>query len=886
MRLGRYEVDAPLGAGGMGQVYKARDTRLDRVVAIKILPPQLAGDPQFRERFEREARAISSLNHPHICTLYDVGHQDDTAFLVMEYLEGETLADRLARSPDRPLPRAEALRIAIEIASALDTAHRAGIVHRDLKPGNVMLTRSGAKLLDFGLAKTNTGAVVGGMSMLPTTPPNLTAQGTILGTFQYMAPEQLEGVEADARTDIFAFGAVAYEMLSGRKAFEGKSQASVIGAILRDEPPPIPAMPAGSPLDRAVRKCLAKDPERRWRAAHDLHDELKWIADSGAESSTVVPIATTHRGVLSNVAVAWSVAALLLVMAIVAGSIAYGRRPVSDSHVYRASIPLAVNFSQVPPSSRLAISPDGRRLAFAAAGADGRLLLWVRSLDGLTSQPLAGTDGAMAPFWSPDSRFIAFVAAGKLKRIDASGGPTSTLCDAPYGQLPGSWNQDNDILFAPDTGAPLARVAAIGGTPSPATVLDKKLGETRHALPYFLPDRRHFLYVAFNAVAPLAVYVGALDSPERKKILDAASSPMYADGHLVFVRDGTVMAQQFDAAQLTLSGEAAPVAEQVAVNVAIASGGAMSISQTGALAYQMAAGGGIFHLAWFDRNGKQSDLAVDRGDYGDVELSPDGTHAAISFASSPGAARDIAILDPMRTGRVRFTFDPADEFASAWSPDGKRLVFNSRRQGHLDLFQKSVTGAGTEELLFADNLDKSPLSWSPDGHFILYTAFGGTTGSDLWLLPVSGGQKPTAFLQTPFNEPFGQFSPDGKWIAYQSNDMGRGAEIYVAPFPGPGGKVQISTSGGSYPRWRRDGKEIFYLSFNRLMAVPIDAAGDRFDAGAAQPLFDVRNVAVGRRVPYDVTPDGSRFLFNLVAEDAATTPFQLVVNWPAALKNP
>jgi Tol biopolymer transport system component/predicted Ser/Thr protein kinase len=884
-RLGAYEILSLIGQGGMGEVYRARDTRLDRTVAIKILPNTLATDPQFRERFEREAKAIAGLNHPHICTVYDVGHQDGTDYLVMEYLEGETLSDRLERSPGRPLAIEEALRIAIEIASALDAAHRSGIVHRDLKPGNVMLTRSGAKLLDFGLAKTEAGAFVTGVSLLPTTPPNLTAQGTILGTFQYMAPEQLEGQEADARTDIFAFGAVVYEMLSGRKAFEGKTQASMIGAILRDDPPAIPTVPSASPLDRAVRKCLAKDPEHRWRAAHDLHDELKWIADTGAESGGAVGAATARSGVFGNVSLPWSVSALLLLTMGAAGAIAYVRRTVPDTHVYRASIPLAVNFSQVPPSSRLAISPDGRRLAFAGAGPEGRVLLWVRALDGLTSQALAGTDGGMAPFWSPDGRFLAFVAGAKLKRIDAAGGPTATLCDAPLGQLPGTWNRDNDILFTPDTSAPLARVAASGGKPSPVTALNKALGETRHAFPYFLPDGRHFLYVAFNGVGPLAVYVGALDSLDRKKILDGATSPMYASGRLVFVRDGTLMAQSFDATQLTLSGEAAPVAEQLAVNVAIASGGAMSISQTGALVYQTAAAGGIFRLAWFDRDGKQTDVPVDRSDYGDVQLSPDGAHAAVSVASDPGATRDIAILNPTRPGRTRFTFDPADEFASAWSPDGTRLVFNSRRRGHLDLFLKAVAGAGTEELLFANDVDKSPLSWSPDGQFILYTALDATTGSDLWVLPLAGDRQPRAFVKTPFNEPFGQFSPDGKWVVYQSSDGGRGPEVYVAPFPRPGGKVQISTSGGSFPRWRHDGKEIFYLSFNKLMVVAIDATRDRFDVGAARPLFDVRNVAVGRRIPYDVTPDGARFLFNLVADEAATTPFQLVVNWPATLKN-
>jgi Tol biopolymer transport system component len=861
-KLGPYEVVGALGAGGMGEVYKARDTRLDRIVAVKILPEAIASDRVSRDRFEREARAISSLNHPHICTLYDIGHHDGTDFLVMEYLDGETLAARLERSRERPLPVADALTIAIQIADALDRAHDAGIVHRDLKPANIFLVRRGgssdppaAKLLDFGLAKTSPSAVVSaGLSMLPTTPPDLTARGTILGTFQYMAPEQLEGREADARTDIFAFGAVVYEMVTGKKAFEGKSQASLISAILRDDPPALSTLQPLSPpaLDRAVRKCLAKDPDARWRSAHDLHDELKWIAEGKAE---VPPAAVVEwrRGLFAGARLAWAVAATLLVVAVALGSVLALRRPAADTNVYRASIPASVNFVPVPPSGRVAISPDGRRLALAGAAADGRVMLWVRALDGLSAQPLVGTEGGYSPFWSADSRFIAFFAGGKLKKIDASGGPSVTLCDLSATQsLTGTWNQENVILFTPGNGSPIARVSASGGTPSNVTVLDTKAGETRHVFPFFLPDGRHFLYVAVTGDTPQGVYVGSLDSPDRKKLVEA-SHAMYAQGHLLFLRDSTLMAQPFDANTLTLSGEAIPLAEQVTFNVAIARGGEFTVSQTGVLVY----GAGTFFLnsklIWFDRAGKQLGDVGDRSTYGDVQLSPDGAHAAVSLGSEGALAlgggasgsRDIWIFDLARRVPTRFTFDPADELTAIWSPDGARIVFNSRRHGHLDLFQRASSGAGSDEPLLADNLEKTPLGWSPDGRFILYATTGATTGNDLWILPASPAAKPFPYLQTPFNEGQGQFSPDGKWIAYRSSETGRG-EVYVGPFPGTGAKWQVSSAGGNFPRWRRDGKEIFYATDNKIVAASVSAAGDRFEVGTVRTLFDVRSTA-GRR---------------------------------------
>ena len=611
-KLGPYEITGAIGAGGMGEVYRARDMRLDRIVAIKVLPAHLAGRAELRERFDREAKTIASLNHPHICTLYDTGHQDEIDFLVMEYLEGETLAQRLQKGA---LPIQQVLQYAIEISDALDKAHRKGITHRDLKPGNIMLTKSGTKLLDFGLAKLAQEAVPATPeSQLPTMKSGITGEGTILGTLQYMAPEQVEAKEVDARTDIFAFGAVVYEMATGKKAFEGKTQASLIAKILEIDPPPISSLQPMTPpaLDRVVKKCLAKEPEKRWQAASDVCDELKWIAEGGSQTGMPAPISASRKSALGDGRLAWIVAAVFFLAASALGYFVYSRPAPQQAH--------AVRFTLFPPdkwslagtgavttgaTAPVMISPDGQRVAFVAISAEGKSLLWVRSLDTLTAQSFAGTEGASAPFWSPDSRSLAFFAGGKLKKIDVSGGPPITLCDAPDNRG-GTWNRDGLILFAPTNTSVLQKVSASGGVPAPATVLGQ--GELGQIRPSFLPDGRHFLY---STIAPRPglggpIYLGSLDSAERKVLFNANSAnALYAQGYLLFLRETTLIAQPFDARRLVLTGDAFPIAERIRTSTSTQPYGYFSASENGALVYQTGAETANSQLLWFDRTGKQ-----------------------------------------------------------------------------------------------------------------------------------------------------------------------------------------------------------------------------------------------------------------------------------------
>ena len=882
-RLGPYQILAPLGAGGMGEVYKARDTRLDRVVAVKVLPTGVADDPQRRERFEREARAISSLNNPHICTLYDVGHQDGIVYLVMELLEGQPLNERLAKGA---LPLDQALQYAIQIAGALDAAHRSGIVHRDLKPANVMLTKAGAKLLDFGIVK----AVARGTGV--TAAPTLTAEGVLLGTLQYMSPEQLEGREADARSDVFAFGALLYEMLTGTRAFAGESQSSVIAAVLDREPPSLLAKQPQTPpaLDRVVRKCLAKNPDERWHTAHDLRDELQWIA-TGYSTAVSSPAAGRSSRWLG-----WSAIALSLIAAIVIGGDVYLRRPAADTHVYRSTF--------APPAPltdfyALTLSPDGRHLAMTApAAAGGRSVLWVRALDSLSPQPLAETEGATGPFWSPDSRSVAFFADQKLKRIDASGGPVTIVADAAFG--PGAWSRDDVILFTPPLVAgeasPLFRVAATGGAPVPATVIDSKESESFHRFPSFLPDGRHFLFTTFTPTEPGRVFVGSLDSNERIRLFDSATNARYAQGDLLFMRNDSLMAQPFDSSQLKLLAAAVPIAEKVRTVLCPGRAyGTFTVSDTGVLAFQGGGAGGSSELVWFDRTGKQTSVLGERAWYAgcpgasaQVTLSPDGAYATATISSAPGISPDIWMVDTARGVRTRLTSDPAREYAGIWSPDGRTIAFSSNRNGHRDLYQTSATGVGTDHVLRSDRFDKFPESWSPDGRFLLYFNVGPTAPghfSDIWALPLFGDRKPFPFIESRFDDRRSQFSPDGRWVAYQSDESGR-SEVYVVPFPGRGGKFQISKSGGSEPRWRGDGKEIFFLDRNTLMVAAVASNGNRFEVGSIQRLFDVKRPPAGF-LPYDVSRDGQRFLVHVDEQPPmAGNPITVVVNWPALLKKP
>jgi len=885
-RIGPYQLASKIGAGGMGEVYKARDTRLDRTVAIKVLTAHLAADPHARERFQREARAVAALNHPHICTLHDVGSQDPSTgsgpamdFLVMEYLDGETLAERLAKGP---LPLDRALQYAIQIADALDKAHRQGITHRDLKPGNVMLTKAGTKLLDFGLAKLRPAGGVVGMSAAAHASPSLTGRGAILGTLQYMAPEQLEGKPADARTDIFAFGALLYEMLTGRKAFEGTSQASLISAILSSDPSPIALRQPLSPpaLDCVVKTCLAKDPDERWQSAHDLTSELTWIAESGLQTTVAAPgVEAQVRSRARTQRYAWIAAAVCLLTTLALAGALYLRRAPVDTRVYRSTFvpPANVDYAAILRNSLLAVSPDGRRLAFVAPGANGRIVLWVRDLAALAAQPLADTEGAAGPFWSPDSRFIAFSAAGKLKKIDASGGPAISLCDTNT-SYPGSWGRGDVILFTSANYGPVSRVAAAGGTPTPATTLDTKGGEQSHGWPFFLPDGRHFLYAAAGDPTS-GVYVGSLDSPDRTRLLDSFANAQYASGFLVFPRADTLMAQPFDATRLALSGEAMAVAEHVNSNQAVPHTGTLAafvVSETGVLVFEASR---TSRFVWFDRAGKQIGILGDPARYiSSVHLSPDGSQAAVVVTDSQEAA-NVWLFDVARGVRTPFTVSGLVSL-QIWSPDGSRVVFGSR----LDLYQKLSSGEGSAELLLASDLRKLPESVSPDGRFLVYATTAATTSSglpnpDLWVLPLFGDRKPKPFIESPFFDAGSQFSPDGRWLAYNSNESGQ-SEVYVVPFPGPGGKVRISTAGGDNARWRRDGKEIFFLEGNALMAAGVTASGSRFDVGAVQRLFEVP--MVDGYWPYDVSRDGQRFLVNTL--EGEVPPLTIVVNWPAGLK--
>jgi eukaryotic-like serine/threonine-protein kinase len=884
-RLGPHEILEPLGAGGMGEVYRARDTRLDRIVAVKVLPGHLASNEELRQRFDREARTISQLSHPHICALYDVGHQDGVDYLVMEYLEGETLTDRLAKGA---LPTEQVLRYGIQIADALDKAHRQGIVHRDLKPGNVMITKSGVKLLDFGLAKLRAageGVAISSVSVLPTrTDASLTAQGTILGTFQYMSPEQLEGREADGRSDIFALGAVLHEMATGKKAFEGRSQASLIAAILERTPPPISSIQPMTPpaLDRVVKTCLEKDPEDRWQTAHDVMLELRWIAEAGSQAGLPAPVVARRR---SRERLAWTVAAILAASTI-ALSILELRRPRSGSPIVRSNLlpPGKASFSFVGGGAGpVAISPDGRQLAFVASEPGGKRQLWIRPLESLIARSLPATDEATYPFWSPDSQFVGFFADGKLKKIEVSGGPPLSICEAPDARG-GTWGRDGIIVFEPQFREPLHRVVATGGRPVPVTKLDASRSETTHRWPWFLPDGRHFLFFSGShstgAESELdAIFVGSLDGEKPKLLVNARSNAAYAAGHLLFVRQKTLLAQPFDPKSLKLTGEAFPIAEKVQDDPGFFNA-VFSVSDQGTLAYQEAGGTtGLSELAWVDRSGKKIDVLGEPADYYEPRISPDGRRVAVGVGD-PG---DVWIYDVARRVRTRLTFAASDDFAPTWSPDGERVAFSSQRSGSGDLYAKSASGTGNDELLSSSKIFKVPNSWSPDGRYIAYIAFQGAPGSkaDLWLLSLPD-RRASPLLQTEFDEVAGVFSPEGRWLAYASNESGR-FEVYVQPFPGPGGKWQVSTAGGNHPRWRRDEKELFYVAPDgKIMAVEL-RAGPAFEAGTPQPLFAtlLKNMP---GPPYDVSSDGQRILLNRPLGEESSPPITLVQNWTALLK--
>ncbi|HEV8610310.1 MAG TPA: protein kinase [Thermoanaerobaculia bacterium] len=896
-RLGPYEIVSPLGAGGMGEVYRARDTRLDRTVAIKVLAAHLSSSPEVRQRFEREAKTISQLSHPHICALHDVGREGDVEYLVMEYLEGETLAERLTKGP---LPREQTLRYGIQIADALDKAHRQGIVHRDLKPGNVMLTKSGVKLLDFGLAKTfersldatgreQTAAAQHPMAgrNLTALPTALTQEGTILGTFQYMAPEQLEAKDADARTDIFAFGCVLYEMATGKKAFSGATQASLISSILRDDPQPISQVQPMSPpaLDHVVQKSLAKDPEDRWQNAADLGGELKWIAEGGSQTGVPVPMVSRRR---SRERLGWIVAAVLLAATIGLTARLFSR-PAPTASVFRASIlpPEDSEFvSTWIDAGPVEISPDGERIVFTARKGENPNLLWVRKLSEPNARPLAGTEGAQRPFWSPDGQHIGFFADRFFKKIDVDGGPVLTLAPGTESRG-GTWNRDGVILFTPGARGPVQRVSANGGKVTEATVYGPT--DATHRYPHFLPDGRHFLYLVRHGSGAgrgrdPEIRVGSLDSKESKLVLNVASNVAYASGHLLYVREGALVAQEFDLDRLAVKGEPVTLVPDVLMDERF-SRGVFSTSSNGVLAYQTGKGQTLSALRWLDRNGAILETVGEPALFfngGDPEISPDGKRATASIVDLRTGQTDIWMIDLATGTRRRFTTGAGSKEWCAWSPDGGRVahsISNPRGTGY-DVVLKSIGGSEPEVMLVSDPVEfQAPLDFSPDGSFLLYSKRKDER-DDLWLLPLTADRKPRPFLATPALEPIARFSANGRYVAYQSDETGR-FEIYVATFPGQGGRWQISQNGGVEPRWSRDGKELFYFApDNRLMAAQMNTDGTSIDVGVIHPLFQAR--ALGFTYRYDVANDGKRFLVvGGLPQDLS--PITILTNWTAEL---
>ena len=892
-RLGPYEILSPCGAGGMGEVYRARDTRLDRTVAIKIIPAHLSDNADLRQRFEREARVVSSLNHPHICTLHDIGHVDGVDFLVMEYLEGETLADRLLKGP---LPPEQFPRTAVEIADALDRAHKQGVIHRDLKPGNIMLTKAGVKLLDFGLAKLGgppPPSALSRLSALATEDKSpLTAEGTIVGTLQYMAPEQLEGKETDARTDIFALGTVLYEMATGQRAFKGKSQASLIAAILTSEPPPISSLQPMTPpaLDRLVRNCLAKDPDERWQSARDLANELKWIVQGGSQAGLASPV-RAHRARRETMWISTSV--LLLLTAAVLGVLYYRAGRVGQEGVVCASI-------LPPPGNRFilttdvagppAISPDGRALIYEATDESGARRLWLRRLDTSDAHPLSGTEDAKYPFWSPDSRSVAFFAGGRLRRLEVSGGLPVAICSTGDGRG-GTWGGDGTILFSPEYRAGLFRVPASGGEPAPVMRLDEAT-HSSHRWPQLLPDGSHFLYLGISHDRTKsendALYWASLDGRENRMLMRSGANAIFASGNLLYVRDTNLVAQPFDPARGELRGEPVTVTSNVEYDRSTWRA-TFTASETGILVYHP--GGGIPRTTprWVDPAGKQTGVLGEPDLYRDLRISPDGRRLAVTR----GDPSDIWIYDLIRGVGARFTFNQGtNEFLPTWSPDGRRVAFSSDRSGHGAIYIKESSGGADEELLQQSGEPQRIADWSADGRFILYEQGDPSKGRiELWAVPISGDRRPFPVVQGPSRDESGRFSPDGAWIAYNSDESGT-YQVYVTRFAPPSpairrspasvGKWQVSDRGGVLPMWRGDGRELYFLGLdNQVMAVAVQGRGDGFEMGAARPLFAANFPPVG--VPYDVSRDGKKFIV-YAEQETASTPMTLVLHWDTGLK--
>ena len=904
--ISHYKIIEKIGEGGMGVVYKAHDKKLDRDVALKFLPSHLSSSEQDKARFIQEAKAASALSHPNVCTIHDIQEHENQMFIVMDFVDGQTL-----RQKKDSISFKQAIDIGIQVADGLAAAHEKGIVHRDIKPENIMIRKDGiAQVMDFGLAKLR-GNVT-----------RLTKEGSTVGTAGYMSPEQVQGQDADHRSDIFSFGVLLYELLTGQLPFRGVHETALAYEIVNVDPAPMSSIkPEIDPtLDAIVLECLEKDPRERTQSIAQVALDLKRCKRESSRQrvsrvTAARPIAKPPAGYSQDTAVVkpaggsprlpWIVAALFLIGMVTFG-VLYFKRPSTEVQTIRSYIlpPERLTFatqSSGAGGSHLALSPDGSMLAFVAADSSGKTHLMVRALNVLNAKELPATEGASYPFWSPDNRYIGFFQSGKMKRIEASGGPSVTICSASDGRG-GSWSQDGVIIFSPSAGDPIYQVPAAGGAATAVTKLDSSHRETTHRWSHFLPDGKHFLYFSRSSFGGVereedALVVASLNGKVNKRLMPTKGNVVYASGCLIYLREKTLLAQPFDASKLETSGDAIPIAEPVDYDLGF-NRAVFSVSQNGILIYKSSTLQSGFQLEWFDRTGKSLGKIAEPAEYASVALSPDEKKIAFDFYDYQSRNMDIWLYDIARTLKTRFTFDPSADGYPVWSPDGSRIIFNSDRRGHLDLYQKTTSGAGVEEILLESLEEKFPLDWSPDGKFLAYDVYDLKGVGDLWILPldpkVAGGdRKPFAFLQSEFEEYYCQFSPDMRWISYESNESGNW-ELYVRPFIGEDEqpainqtrKWQVSTNGASFSninKWNQNGKELFYQSNdNKLMAAEVKTSGSTFEVGAVQPLFEVK--AKGTVVFYDVTADGQKFLMGVRITGESVPMLTLVTNWDAELK--
>ncbi|HEX6650677.1 MAG TPA: protein kinase [Pyrinomonadaceae bacterium] len=875
VKLGPYQIQSQLGAGGMGEVYRARDTRLARDVAVKVLPPAFADDKDRLHRFEQEACAAGALNHPNILSIYDVGTHDGAPYVVSELLEGETLREAL---DGHPLPPRKALAYATQIANGLSAAHDKGIIHRDLKPDNLFITHDErVKILDFGLAKLTQPSNEQTAQTDIATRKVHTDPGAVMGTAGYMSPEQVRGRAVDHRSDIFAFGAVLYEMLSGKRAFRGESAVETLNAILKEEPAELSGTnPNIAPaLERVVWHCLEKSPERRFQSASDIAFALESLTGVTSHPSLITKPSGTVGRTWTRERMIWAGVCVVLLLALATLAFTHFSRREHASPTVRLSLPLPENATR---PKRITISPDGSQVVLTANNAAGQRVLWVRPLGSLRAQELDGTEGAASPFWSPDGHFIGYFADQKLFKINASGGQPQLLCDAPEDGS-GSWNRDGVILFAGLEG--IYRIPAQGGRPVLATKLSPK--EEAHRWPYFLPDGRHFVFLGdAETTEDHHIRLGSLDSQESEVLLNAISRIVYAaPGYLLYVTQGALVAREFDANTRKLTGDPITIAEHIA-EVGGNHEFDFSVSEDGVLAYQT--GDPNSQLTWFDRSGKKLSTVGEPRNYATVVLSPDERRAATTMLDSDGRIADVWLVDFARESLSRLTFESSAEGDPLWSPDGRRIVFSSNRvgNGEVDLYQKAAGGAGEDQMVFSSDSAKYPTSWSPDGKYILFENWSPKLKAGMWVLSLGDNQAKPLLESTVYDQFQGQLAPDGRFIAYTSNESGKW-EIYVQPVPVNGEKWRISSNGGQLASWRKDGKELFYITAEgRLMSVDITSS-PKFESTVPRQLFQTSIKNTQQGLCYAATADGQRFLVNTYVQES-NEPMTVVLNWTNDLK--